>query len=266
MEIKARGFLDNNKIMRSIYLGIILAILFTSFYSCVSGVTDSDSKPISHDIWDNLLKKHVSDDGIVNYQGFIADSLELNEYIAMLSNNHPNDKNWNDNEQQAYWINAYNAFTVQLIIRNYPVKSIKDLGGGIYKVNTSWDIQFIHIEDQTYDLNNIEHGILRKKWSEPRVHFAVNCASVSCPRLRNEAFTAQLLDRQLDKAAIDFINNSSKNYISEESAELSRIFKWFKGDFTENTTLIEFINQFSNIKLNDDTKIEFKEYNWNLNE
>jgi len=129
----------------------------------------SDSTPISHLKWDKLLQDHVQGSKL-NYQGIIKDSTLFNSYINELSSSLPNEANWSREEQFAYWINAYNAFTVKLIIDNYPVKSIKDIKGGIAFVNSVWDIKFIKIEDQLFDLNNIEHGILRRKFKDPRIH------------------------------------------------------------------------------------------------
>lgn len=232
----------------------------------ISGLSSAETTPPTHEAWDSLLQKYVSDEGRVNYQGILADSTSLNRYLSLLGENHPN-RSWSEDEQLAYWINAYNAFTVQLIVRNYPVESIKDLGGAIYKVNTAWDIKFVQIGDRTYDLNNIEHDIIRANFEEPRIHFAVNCASVSCPKLSNKAYTAAQLDEQLTAAAKGFVNNPSKNTLSATGAELSRIFKWFKGDFTDGgLSLVEFINQFAETKLSEDTAIDYREYDWNLNE
>lgn len=219
-----------------------------------------------HTQWTALLKKYVDVEGHVNYKGFKADEKALDEYLTVLSANHPK-PDWDKNDQLAFWINAYNAFTVKLIVKNYPVKSIKELGGGVYKVNTPWDIKFIVIGDQTYDLNNIEHGIIRKDFTEPRIHFAVNCASVSCPRLRNEAYVGSKLDAQLDDQARYFINNPVKNKISKETASLSKIFVWFKGDFTASGgTVVDFINKYSTTKITKKTKMESLDYDWNLNE
>ena len=232
---------------------------------CAGPTIQSESKPVDHSPWSRLLQNHVSEQGKVDYKGFVKDSLLLNEYLTTLGNNHPNKKFWSRDEQLAYWINAYNAFTVQLIVRNYPVESIKDLGGSIYKINTAWDIKFIKIESEVYDLNNIEHDIIRSNFDEPRIHFAVNCASKSCPLLMNLAFTAAELETQLESIAIKFVN-SGQNDISPEKAELSRIFKWFNGDFTEKMTLVEFLNQYSDVKLKADADINYKEYDWTLNE
>jgi hypothetical protein len=236
------------------------------FTSCKVQDYESNARPISHNTWDSLVQKYVSEEGNVNYKGFIADSTKLNKYLALLSANHPNEKFWTKEERLAYWINAYNAFTVKLIVDNYPVPSIKDIKNGIPFVNTVWDIKFIHIEDATYDLNNIEHGIIRPKFNEPRIHFAVNCASQSCPKLANYAFTADKLDEQLDQAARSFINGSDKNQISKDEAKLSKIFSWYGGDFKKNSSLIEFINQYSDVKINAKADIDYLDYDWSLNE
>ncbi|MCG8576475.1 MAG: DUF547 domain-containing protein [Flavobacteriales bacterium] len=247
--------------MRYLTLNIIL---FTTFLLAQSTLLAQEH--LTHGIWDELTKKYVTEEGKVNYKGFQKEEARLDEYLKVLSANHP-DKSWNRNQRLAYWINAYNAFTVKLIVKNYPIKSIKELGGGIYKVNTPWDIKFIKIGDKTYDLNNIEHGIIRKEFKEPRIHFAINCAAVSCPKLRNEAYFPDRLDAQLDDQAIFFINNSPKNNITSEEAQLSKIFSWFRGDFKKKyPSIMAFINKYSTVKIEKKTKISYLEYDWNLNE
>ncbi|MBK7869837.1 MAG: DUF547 domain-containing protein [Saprospiraceae bacterium] len=243
---------------------IILGIIFIiSIQSCKVKDYTSDAKPVSHEAWDSLLRTHVNEQGFVNYKNFIKDSIKLNKYLELLSKNHPNEKNWNREEQMAYWINAYNAFTVKLIVDHYPTASIKDIKNGIPFVNTVWDIKFIKIEDAIYDLNNIEHGILRPKFKDPRIHMVVNCASISCPKLQNYAFTANKLDEQLDEAAREFLNDPSKNIITSEKAQLSKIFDWYSMDFD---SVRDFVNKYADTKINKDTKIEYLEYNWGLNE
>ncbi len=251
--------------LKLVFSNILLIILFSC---CVSVITGKEytSKPIKHDIWNELLKKYVSPQGDVNYKGFVKDSTHLNEYLKLMSDNHPNEKYWSKNERLAYWINAYNAFTVKLIAKNYPINSIKELGGSIYKVNTTWDIKFIQIEDQTYDLNNIEHAKIRRQFDEPRIHFAVNCASESCPKLRNEAYTAEKLNAQLTDQTKYFINQDKYNKITPSKAQLSKLFDWYKGDFTADMSLIEFINQYANTKMNADVAIDYLDYSWKLNE
>jgi len=144
-----------------------------------------------HKDWNDLLKTHVSSKGKVNYAGFKADQSRLDTYLAILSNNPPQ-KDWSRDKKLAYWINLYNGYTIRLVISNYPIKSITELDDG-----KPWDRKWIKVGSKTYSLNNIENDIIRPQFKEPRIHFAVNCASYSCPRLRAEAYTAKRLDQQL---------------------------------------------------------------------
>lgn len=212
---------------------------------------------LDHSTWNSLLQKHVAKDGMVDYKGFRKDREKLDEYLKMLSDQNP-DENWSTAELLAYYINLYNAFTVDLILRNYPVKSIKDIDG-------PWTKEFIKIGDTKISLGGLENSILRKM-NEPRIHFAINCASISCPKLMNEAFTAGKIEAQLERATKEFIN-SNKNEISKNSVKLSSIFDWYKGDFTENRqSLIDYVNRYSKTKIDPDVSVSFKEYDWNLNE
>lgn len=224
--------------------------------------------PPDHQLWHNLVKVHVRSDGMVDYKGFIRDSARLNQYLKLLSDNAPDRKTWSKAEQLAYWINAYNAFTVKLIVDNYPVKSIRDLGPGfkIPGVKDVWHYKFFKIGGADASLDDIEHGILRKEFDEPRIHFAINCASVSCPPLLNEAFTVDKLEIQLTQVAIRFIDDPTRNQITADQAQISSIFSWFRGDFTEKGTLIDFLNRYSKVKIKPSAKISYLDYNWNLNE
>lgn len=251
--------------MKNTILALFLSLLFQQ---CNSAVFQGSGKAPSHEIWNNLLKKNVTADGKVNYKAFIKDSVELNKYLKLLSNNPPNEKIWTANEQKAFWINAYNAFTVKLIIKYYPIKSIKDIGSSIQIpfVNTPWDVKFIFIGKEKMDLNNIEHGQLRKKFDDPRIHFAIVCASKSCPALLNEAFDPARLDEQLDNQARVFLKDSFRNKVSATNPQLSKLFDWYKMDFTKKTSLIEFLNKYSPVKINTNAKITHLDYDWSLNE
>ena len=127
-------------------------------------------------------------------------------------------------------------------------------------------MKFIEIQGQQYTLNNIEHGILRPKFDDPRIHMAVNCASFSCPPLLSEAFTAEQLDNQLDLATSKFLKDELRNLISAEQASVSSIFKWYKGDFTKGQTLKQFLNKHLDQPISESTSIEFLDYNWSLND
>ncbi|MCK5280145.1 MAG: DUF547 domain-containing protein [Cyclobacteriaceae bacterium] len=257
----------------TILLSILATLLFQHCLSDAPYKKGSKSLPcrqagIDHEQWTILLQKYVDRDGMADYKGFQKDSINLISYLNELSTNPPDENTWSNEEQIAYWINAYNAFTIKLIIDHYPLNSIKDIGSAIQIpfINSPWDIKFIEINGEKLDLNNIEHSILRKKFNEPRIHFAINCASFSCPKLRREAYSEDKLDVQLNEQAVDFINDPHRNMINGSQAEVSKIFSWFKGDFTKNGSLTDFLNKYAKIKIDEDVKISYIKYDWSLNE
>ena len=218
--------------------------------------TFTKDKTINHSAWDNLLKKHVSKNGDVNYKAFQQDAEKLNTYIDYLATKIPSE-NWSKQEKLAYYINVYNANTIKLIIENYPTKSIKD-------IKNPWSKKLIKIGNDLFSLSNIEHDILRNM-DETRIHFAINCASKSCPKLMNIAYTTENVETLLELAAKAFINDPKKNKISKENVQLSKIFDWYKKDFTKNGSLKNYINQYSQVKIDSKAKITYLEYDWRLN-
>ena len=230
-------------------------------------LTVATSAQISHQTWDELVREHVSVDGKVNYKGFLQDIKKLDAYLKILSENPP-EKSWDNNQKLAYWINAYNAFTVKLITNHYPLKSIQELHPTIKipGISTVWHKEFFKIGAEDESLNDIEHKILRKQFNEPRIHFAINCASVSCPNLLNEAFTPDKLEAQLEKQTRAFINDPLKNNISTNALEVSKIFSWFKKDFTKKESLTAFLNRYTNETIQKNADINYMDYNWQLNE
>jgi hypothetical protein len=243
-----------------------IALFFVLLISFFAG--HSQTKP-THELFDGLLTKYVSKEGNVNYKGFIKDTVALNKYLAVLSKNPPDEKTWSKEEQMAYWINAYNAFTIKLITKYYPIKSIKDIGSSIQIpfVNTPWDIKFIPIGKETLDLNNIEHSKLRKLFEDPRIHMALVCASKSCPILLNEAYDPKKLDEQLNKQSKAFLADPYRNKISTDKPQLSMIFKWYSMDFNKKGSSVrDFVNRHSTIKIKPEAKISHLDYDWGLNE
>lgn len=242
-----------------------IASLFASFLiSCGSSIKERipygngiTVEALDHSAWDYLLKKHVDSEGNVNYKNFGKDIEPLENYLNYLSKNIPS-KTAVKEEQLAYYINVYNAGTVKLIIENYPLKSIKD-------IRNPWDRKIISLGDVLISLGDVEHEILRKM-KEPRIHFAINCASYSCPKLLNEAYTADQLERQLQAATIRFINDPKQNRISKNKAEVSQIFNWFKKDFTVDGSLISYLNQFAKEPFHKTGKITYLTYDWSLND
>ena len=223
-------------------------------------IASKPAKPaLSHDIFDALLRKHVNSSGNVNYGAFKKDKAKLVEYLEVLKNNPP-ESSWSKNKEMAYWINLYNAFTIHSIVEKYPVSSVMDLEDG--KV---WDNKKIVIDGKSLSLNNIEKDKLLKRFKEPRVHFAVNCAAASCPPLLNKAWTEDNVQRYYTKQTKAFINNSKYNAVSTKSIEVSQIFNWYASDFGGSDKILSYFQKYSETEIKKNAKISFKEYDWKLN-
>jgi hypothetical protein len=195
----------------------------------------------THAAWDALVKKHVKlvDGGKssqVRYADLAKERGALKAYLGQVSGvTEAQFRGWSKAEQMAFLINAYNAYTVELILTRYPdLKSIRDLGNLVF--NSPWKKKFFTLFGRDSFLDDIEHGMLRKPgvYDEPRVHYAVNCASIGCPMLREEAFVAARLDAQLEEQARRFLADRTRNRYNARSGklEVSEIFKWFREDWT----------------------------------
>ena len=220
---------------------------------------------VDHSIYADLLERYVQN-GKVDYQGIQTEENRLDAYLKLLEQT-DSDK-LSRNERFAFYINAYNAYTIKLVLSAYPgITSIKDLGS---LFQSPWRKKICRIDGEVVSLDHIEHDILRPVFQDPRVHFAVNCASKGCPPLSSEPYTGQKLDQQLDHAAQSFINDPQKNYLQEKTLYVSSVFKWFSEDF--NNDVIGFIRRYAFGKLKTELttkagniKVEYLEYDWLLN-
>ena len=248
--------------MKFIILGLLISL--NIFAESANANVDH-----SHLKWDQILKQYTTkkeNQVYFNYNGLKNNEDELSHYLRQLESVTNKEFNTFSRVQKlAFWINAYNAYTIQIILKNYPVKSIKDISSGWFS-SGPWKKDFINLFGKTMSLDNIEHDIIRKEFAEPRIHFAVNCASIGCPSLLQEAFVEDKLDKQLDKAALNFLQNKTKNYLTGNTLYLSKIFEWYGNDF--NPIYGSFKNYIIKT-LNLAQKkydVEFNDYNWNLNE
>lgn len=256
----------------------------------------TDSFDHSYATYNSLLNRYVKN-ARVNYEGFINSRAEFETFLRALGSVDKDVfESWTEEQRLAFWINAYNAFTIKAIIDHYPIKRSFTLVGIFYAPSDSilqikgvWTkLQFRALGNMV-TLDEIEHQILRKKFNEPRIHMAINCASISCPDLRNEAYTPEKLEEQLADASINFINNPDKGvYVNEQSGKvkLSKIFKWFGDDFINNYGSKKLFNNYSlkenavlnftseyieseEVKeylMNNKLKIGYLGYDWHLNE
>ena len=237
------------------FAAFLLLLAFDPFVSPKQPILEAHS-PV-HTPWDSLLQQYVSASGQVDYKGWKANPAALEAYCRLLADNPPQDS-WSREEQLSYWINAYNAFTVKLIVDNYPTASILRFDGG-----KTWDVKRIVLGGKKYSLNQIENEIIRPRFKEPRIHFALNCAAKSCPPLYNHAYTPANLDSTLEIRARQFINNPDFNTLSANKAVVSKIFDWYGADFDD---LRKYLNRYAKTPLKSTATVTFKEYDWDLNE
>ena len=220
---------------------------------------------VDHSLYARLLFRHVHD-GRVDYDGFKTDEAMLDQYLQKSAQVVP--ESLEQHEAMAFYINLYNAWTIKLILSKYPdLKSIKDLGG---LFNSPWKKALVKLSGRTVTLDHIEHDILRPKFKDPRVHFAINCASNGCPPLAPFPYTGERLEEQLDAAVRAFLNNPDSNYLEGNNLHVSRIFKWFGEDF--NNDVIGFFRRYADDDLKkrlDEKKgklrISYLDYDWSLN-
>ena len=238
----------------------------------------------THGAFDTLLKKHVvlTDNGhasLVNYTALMSDKAALSDYMSLLSKVEKETfDGWDKDKQLAFLINAYNGFTLELILTRYPnLKSIRD-------ISNPWKKKFIQLLGEKRHLDGIEHGMIRKisVYDEPRIHVALVCAAVSCPALRNEAYTYDKLDDQLEDSLIHFFAHPERNQYnaSKDTMRISKIFKWYKVDFesgySDFTSIKDTLAKYAHIFTDDAKlqervktkrfKIKFLDYNWDLND
>ena len=226
----------------------------------------SSGTTVDNGLYGELLKKHVRD-GRVDYAGFKTEEVKLDRYLKILENVDPGILS--RNEQFAFYINAYNAWTIKLILSGYPgVTSIKDLGS---LLKSPWKKKIVRIDGKVITLDHVEHEILRPRYKDPRVHFAINCAAKSCPPLRPEPFNGNILERQLDDSTRSFINNPQSYRLDDSELYVSRIFKWFSEDFNED--IFGFFLKYATGNLKKELKsksertvVQYLEYDWSLNE
>jgi hypothetical protein len=253
---------------------IFLSIFFISMLFANGNNSGKDS----HALFTEILKEYVHE-GKVNYKDVCKDD-RLEKYLNQLSATNPEEIE-NKQDKLAFWINAYNAFTIKIVCDYYPVESIRDIGFGGKVVaavlnKTVWDKEFIEINGTKISLNHIEHEIIRKEFADPRIHFALVCAAVSCPPLRSEAFEGYKLDDQLNEQGDIFLNQKDKNYFSlkEKEAHLSKILDWYGKDFgADNEEILQYLTRFlpeetaAAIKENPkEWDVKYTDYNWSLNE
>jgi hypothetical protein len=245
---------------------LILTLVLTLAVGAASKpLMAADGSGVDHSLYGGLLKKYVRN-GQVDYGGIQSEEAALDRYLDLLQS--VDIKSLSTDEQFAFYTNAYNAWTIKLILTKYPdISSIKSLG--IFNTGP-WKKKVVRLKSQTVSLDYIEHDILRPLFKDPRVHFAINCAAKSCPPLRSEPYDGDKLDQQLDESTRAFINNPDNYRLEGQNLYISRIFKWFAEDFKDDP--LRFFRKYAtgefkrNLDANSaNIQIKYLDYDWSLN-
>ncbi|MFW6077985.1 MAG: DUF547 domain-containing protein [Gemmatimonadota bacterium] len=251
--------------------GLFIAPLAAVF---IHATAVAGQSAFDHTAFDRLLKRHVTHAGMVDYDAFAADD-SFDGYLAGLAG--ADLDALDESERLALWINAYNAYTIELINRHEERESIRNINKmlGLFAGNGPWDERLAEVAGRTYTLNEIEHEIIRARFDEPRIHFALVCAAVGCPPLRREAYVGARLDEQLDDQARRFLLESpEKNRIDVDArrVHLSPIFDWYAEDFGDDDTAVgrALAAYFPpgperELLLDGPFEIEYTHYDWSLN-
>lgn len=255
-------FGDNGGV--SILLTVVSLAVTAPFATAAQGFDHT------HSAWERVLKSHVKTQGpksSVDYAGLKADPQALNAYLTSLSKVTEADfERFERAQKLSFLINAYNAFTLSFVTTHYPVKTMKSIGG---LFSNPWKKKFFLLFGAERSLDDVEHEMIRKRFKEPRIHFALVCAAVSCPPLRGEAYVAPKLDAQLSDQARLFLNDTDKNRVEplQMKLSLSSIFKWYREDFEAHSgTLQAYVAPYLDGLRGKDAQVSFLEYDWSLNE
>ncbi len=236
---------------------------------------DSNQSAISHQAWSDFLERYVqagSDDvnRVAYRQVSPRDRKGLNDYVAGLAATKIS--GYRRSEQLAYWINLYNAHTVQLVLEHHPIGSIRDikLSPGILSTGP-WNDKTLEVEGQKLSLNDIEHRILRPGWRDNRLHYALNCASIGCPNLQKRAFTPANTDLLLEQGAIEYVNHSRGVEVQDDSIKVSKIYLWFSEDFGgSEAAVVDHLRKYASPelkrRLDGLRSISEYRYDWSLND
>lgn len=248
----------------------VLAAPASQYWGVWDKSDESSQKIVNHQVWQELLDRYLVSMPEGNKFRYIRvnekDRQALQKYLEQLSNLDPG--LFSKSEQKAYWINFYNALTVELILKNYPLKSITKLGGW-FKFGP-WDEKVTTVTGQSLTLNDIEHRILRPLWNDNRIHYAVNCASLGCPDLADKIYTGKNVERLLDAQAGRFIQQEKAVSWIDGRLVLSRIYEWYESDFGSRKELMNHLRKYASgsqrQRLDKFTGVIDYQYNWNLNE
>ena len=232
------------------------------------GTQPTSGDSFSHDLFDQVLQEHVDEAGRVNYTKLTANPKKLEAYLDLLAFANPEELSYN--ERLTFWINAYNALVIKGVVNHYPITSVRK----VKLFNGFFSRLKFQVANKMYSMDQIEHGIIRTEFVDPRVHFVLVCASSSCPPLENRAVTAETIEERLETATFNFIRNPEQVRIDRAKRHLylSKIFKWYDDDFTEGYDgVTDFLSDYltpedAEFLASTKVKLRYLDYDWTLND
>lgn len=262
--------MKNRILIGCLLLLSVVSVIFQYHYRVEADSREDTETPntaFSHDLFNQVLQEHVHK-GRIDYAKLKAKPDKFEKYLDQLATAKPS--KMSDDAQKAFWINAYNALVIKGVIDRYPIKSVKK----VKLFNGFFSRLKFHVAGESYSLDHIEHDIIRKKFVDPRIHFALVCASICCPPIENIAFLPETIEERLDAVTLKFVTNPEKVRLDRDKriVYLSKIFKWYKKDFTEGYEgVADFLSDYlppedADFVSAEDVKFHYLHYDWNLND
>lgn len=253
--------------MRALASRVIVLLLFLMSGLPQAGTAQALSSTQLHAPWDALLHQYVTPEGLVNYKGLLEQEDQLLDYLLAQRKVSPEAMGWSAAEQEAYWINIYNATTVYMVLQYYPLSNVNDirLKG---RVRSLWETPSVEVGGQEYSLNQIEREKLTARFHDPRLHFALVQGAVSGPPLLAEAYDGGQLPQQLDRQTRRFLNDPARNILAGQQLQLSGLFSFYATEFGSQAQLLEFVNRYAHqpVAATGTEPVAFLPFSWTLND
>ncbi|GAB2959538.1 DUF547 domain-containing protein [Hymenobacter coalescens] len=241
-------------------------LLWLALLTTGSARADNNSLQLLHQPWDDLLKHHVQADGRLSYAALAEDDDQLRGYLQALRRTTPQ-ADWSRQDQAAFWLNVYNAYTVYLAVEYYPVQRLSDIKiKTVSGYRSVWEAPEVNVGGTLYSLNQIEREVLpRLLPQDPRRYFALHCAAASSPVLLAEAYDGARLEGQLHEQTRRFVNDAARNQLTANAVQVSSLFDWHAAEFGETAQLIAFLNRYARTPVAPTATVQYLPYDWTLN-
>jgi Protein of unknown function, DUF547 len=245
----------------------LLAVVAVLLLPLLAAAEDNNMLQLLHKPWSDLLHRHVTTDGRLDYEALLEEEDALLSYLQSLRKVKPDPAAWSAAETEAFWLNTYNAASTYLVLQYYPVASINDIRVKVLgSTKSPWEAPVVNVGGQMYSLNQIEREMLRDQFHDPRVHFGLMYGAASNPAILPEAYDGARLDQQLDQQVRRFLNDPAFNQLSPQHVQLSGLFQAYGAEFGSEAELLGFINRYARVPVLPTARVEYLSFSWALND